>query len=243
MAIPSRYRKILTDEKWGDAFGRKATIDDILAYVLTHWQLLQKHPPADLLPAKSEPTITKFFGLSLRKNARAAGVTGYFVPENPVADINEIKQELESRGRTDLTYFSDNIDPPLDFVFEFKKLKSKPGAKSSRLSYYKDGVRRFVDGIYGREAEFGFMVALVASSTDKPEILHGLKQGIQNPDMEALLKMIKDAKGNTVVSPANSFTACHFETAHGREHVENCADIVLGHIILCHGGTTPDPSK
>lgn len=236
MAIPSRHRKILTDEKWSKAFGRKANIDDILAYILKHWQQLQIHPPADLLSNKSEPTITKFFGLSLRKNARAAGISGYFIPENPVADINEIKQELQSRGRTDLTYFSDNIDPPLDFVFEFKKLKSKPGAKTSRLSYYKDGVRRFVNGIYGREAEFGFMVALVASSAEKPEILNGLKQGIQVPDMESLLKMIKDGKGNTVVAPANSFKACHFETSHGREHIADCSDIVLGHIILCHGG-------
>lgn len=235
MAIPSRYKTILSDEKWGEAFGRKNTVQDVIDYIQHHWGKLQLHPTPDLQPTELEPSITKYFGLSLRQNARTAGISGYFVPENPVAQVNEIKRELESRGRTDLTYFSDSIDPPLEFVLEFKKLKPNPGAKSSRRAYYNDGVMRFVNGIYAREADFGFMVGLIACKSDKPEILKGLQIGIQIPDTESKLKMIKDGRGKTVVSPSIKFKNCHFETAHGRDHVEECSDVLLGHFILCHG--------
>lgn len=235
MAAPSRYKTILSDNKWDAAFGRQTSVQEVLNYVQRHWTELQAHPAPDLQPTKPEPTITKYFAISLRSNARNAGITGYFIPENPVAQINEVKQELESRGRTDVTYVSDSINPPLEFVLEFKKLKLKPGAKSSRLSYYKDGVLRFVNGIYAREAEIGFMVGLIASKADKPEILKGLQQGIQNPDMESMLKMIKDENGKTVVTPGHRFVTCSFETAHGRDHIKECSDVLLGHVMLCHG--------
>jgi hypothetical protein len=235
MAIPSRYDAILNDNKWDAAFGRQASVQEVLNYVQHHWSELQTHPAPDLQPTKPEPTITKYFAISLRTNARNAGITGYFIPENHVAQINAVKQELESRGRTDVTYVSDSINPPLEFVLEFKKLKLKPSAKSSRLSYYKEGVLRFVNGIYAREAEIGFMVGLITSKADKPEILKGLQQGIQNPDMQSMLKMIKDEDGKTVVAPGHRFTTCHFETAHGRDHINNCSDVLLGHVMLCHG--------
>lgn len=235
MAVQSRYKAILSDNKWDTAFGRQASVQEVLNYVQQHWTELQAHPAPDLQPTKPEPTITKHFAISLRANARNAGITGYFIPENLVAQINAETRELESRGRTDVTYVSDSIDPPLEFVLEFKKLKPKSGAKSSRLSYYKDGVLRFVNGIYAREAEIGFMVGLVASKADKSEILEGLQQGIQNPDIESMLKMIKNGDGKTVVAPGHRFTTCYFETAHGREHIEKCSDVLLGHIVLCHG--------
>lgn len=222
------------DSKWNEAFGRKARIDDVLAYILKHWKQLQKNPPADMLAGKSEPTITKYFGLSLRKNARAEGITGYFVPENPVADIDEVKKELESRGRTDLTYYSDSIDPPLDFVFEFKKLKSKSGAKASRDSYYKEGALRFVNGIYGKGTEFGFMVALVANISDKAALLKNLQEDLKDSKMEDLLYLVKDEEGNSIVAPATTFSDCHFETLHSRGHLGDCSNILLGHVILCH---------
>jgi hypothetical protein len=234
MTVPSRFKALLTDEKWDAAFGRQNTVQDVLNYIQQHWKALQSNPPSDLLPNASEPKITKYFCLSLRQNAIAAGITGYFVPENLVGDIDEIKKELTSRGRTDIMYFSNNIHPALEIVLEFKKLKLKPGGKSSRLSYCKDGVLRFVNGIYARKGDFGFMVGLIASKADKPEILKSLQQAIQNPDMETLLKMIKDEHGKTVVYPGSKFTACHFETAHGRDHVEECSDVLLGHFMLCH---------
>jgi hypothetical protein len=235
MAVQSRYKAILSDNKWDTAFGRQASVQEVLNYVQQHWTELQVHPAPDLQPTKLEPTITKHFAISLRVNARNAGITGYFIPENHVAQINAVTRELESKGRTDVTYVSDSINPPLEFVLEFKKLKPKQGAKSSRLSYYKDGVLRFVNGIYAREAEIGFMVGLIASKADKSEILEGLQQGIQNPDIQSMLKVIKDGDGKTVVAPGHRFTICHFETAHSRDHIEKCNDVLLGHLVLCHG--------
>lgn len=235
MVATSRYRAILSDDKWNAAFGRQVSVQEVLNYVQSHWADLQSNPVPDLHPTKPEPTITKYFAISLRGNARNAGITGYFIPENPVAQINSVKQVLELKGRTDITYVSDSINPPLEFVLEFKKLKLKSGAKSSRLSYYKDGVLRFVNGIYAREADIGFMVGLIASEADKPTILKELKQDIQDPGMESMLKMIKDENGKTVVALGNRFVTCNFETAHERDHIKECSDVLLGHVMLCHG--------
>ncbi|WP_334108400.1 hypothetical protein [Methylobacillus sp.] len=233
MSTPSRYSGILTGDEWDVAFGRKDNVHIVIEFIQSHWSDLLAHPVPDLDPKESEPKITKFFALSLRKNARTFGITGYFAIEDPVAVINDMK--LESKGRTDITYVSDRLEPPLNVVLEFKKLKSKPGANTSRLEYFKNGVLRFVNGIYGRDADIGFMVGLIASKADKPEILSGLQHGIQNPDMQKTLKMIKDGSGKTVVVPGAKFTTCHFETAHGRDHVPGCKDVLLGHFMLCHG--------
>lgn len=237
MAAPSRYHTVLSNEHWDAAFGRQSTIEDVLEYILAHWQQLHRRPPADMVFSESEPHITKFFGLSLRKNARAHGIFGYFVPENPVGDIDEIRQVLESRGRTDLTYTTDRLEHPLEFVMEFKKLKSSKSAKggnASRKAYCADGMLRYVDGIYARDFDLGFMVGLVEFSSQVPDAINGLKRAIQQPDMERLLKLIKDPKGQiTVATKKLVFKSCDFETRHARDHVGQ-SDVLLGHIVLAH---------
>ncbi|MDO9199772.1 MAG: hypothetical protein Q7J58_20470 [Hydrogenophaga sp.] len=224
----------MSDEHWGRAFGRQATIQNVLEFVVTHWQQLQKRPPPDMEFSQSEPHITKYFGLSLKKSARAHGIFGFFVPEHVVGDIDEVRQVLESRGRTDLTYLSDRIDPPLEFVLEFKKMKSQTGANASRLAYCKDGMLRFVNATYARNEEVGFMVALVACDADLPGLLDGLKRAIQQPDMARLLRSIANPKGRTTLTASDLvFQACNFETRHARDH-KGQKDVVLGHIMLAH---------
>lgn len=234
MKAPSRFHRAMSDEHWGKAFGRQATIQNVLEFVVAHWQQLQKRPPADMEFSQSEPHITKYFGLSLKKSARAHGIFGFFVPEHVVAEIDELRQVLESRGRTDITFLSDRIDPPLEFVLEFKKMKSQAGANASRLAYCKDGMSRFVDAVYARDEEVGFMVALVASEDDLPGVLDGLKRAIQQPDMARLLRSITNPKGRTTLTASDlAFEACNFETRHARDH-KGQKDVVLGHIMLAH---------
>ncbi len=236
MPASSRFYRAMSDEHWGKAFGRQTTIECVLEYVVAHWHRLQKRPPADMEFSQTEPHITRYFGLSLKKSARAHGIFGFFVPEHVVADIDEVRQVLESRGRTDITFLSDRIDPPLEFVLEFKKMKSLLGANASRLAYCKDGVSRFVDAVYARDEEVGFMVALVASSDDLPETLDGLKRAIQQPEMARLLRCITNPKGNTTLTVSDlAFKSCDFETRHARDH-KGQKDVVLGHIMLAHQG-------
>lgn len=234
MAAPSRYHQSLSDKHWQKAFGRQPAIQQVLEFVVTHWHQLQKRPPADMAFDQSEPRITKYFCRSLKKFARSHGIFGFFVPEQLVSDLDEVRQVLESRGRTDISYLSDRIDPPLEFVLEFKKMKSSTGANASRLAYCKDGMARFVDAIYARDEEIGFMVALVATSGDVQACVDGLKRALQQPDMERHLRSIRNPKGNTTVTVNGiAFTSCDFETRHARDHKEQ-KDVVLGHIVLAH---------
>jgi hypothetical protein len=83
-------------------------------------------------------------------SAVANGISAIFIVEHNVAEIDEIERELASRGRTDITYFSDALAPALEFVFECKKLVPPPSGKSSRPQYAEHGVLRFVNGIYAR---------------------------------------------------------------------------------------------
>lgn len=232
MTAPSRYHQVLNHDRWKQAFGRQETIGQVLQYVLDHWGQLQKNPPADMKFSNSEPKITYFFGISLRKNAMSHGITGQFSPEVPVADIN-IRQELDSRGRTDISYFSDRSDPPLDFVLEFKKMKVKPGGDASRLAYCKSGVLRFVNAIYARETDFGFMVGLVDTGSNRPVVLNALKRAIQNPDMVQLLRTIRHPNGDAISTIGLRFDHCDFETRHARDHVPR-QDVLVGHLLLVH---------
>lgn len=194
---------------------------------------LQKHPPVDINFSNTEPKITYFFGMSLRKNAMSNGITGLFTPEAPVADIHEIRQELESRGRTDISYFSDRTDPSIDFVLEFKKMKVRPGGDTSRLAYCKSGVMRFVDAIYAHETDFGFMVGLVDTANNRPIVLNALKRAIQNPHMAQFLKAIQHPNGDFISTANLNFSLSDFETRHGRDHVPR-QDVLLGHFLFVH---------
>jgi hypothetical protein len=233
MAAPSRYHQVLSDQHWQAAFGRQTSVESVLQYVLDHWARLQKHPPQDMKFSSHEPRITRFFALSLRKNARNHGISGLFTPEAMVGDIDEIKQELESPGRTDIHYFSDRTDPAINFVLEFKKLKLKPGGSKSRLEYCSSGVLRFVNATYARDTDFGFMVGLVDTQTNRRAILNALKGTIQHPDMVQLLKTIKTPSGQPIATADLKFSTSDFETRHGRDHVHR-SDVLLGHFLLTH---------
>lgn len=231
---PSCHHTLLTDPKWQAALGRKAGIDKVLSFVVEHWAQLQKHPPHDMASRQPEPKITKFFGVSLAKHAKAHGITGIFIPEHNVADIEEVTQELQSCGRTDITYFSDSINPPLELVFEFKKLKGEKGGKALRAKYCSHGVVRFVNGIYARGADVGFMVGLIEKNADGSEVISSLSRTLQGSDMRTFLRMITDSSGKVVTVPPATFAQCEFETRHARDHAKNCPNMVLGHLILTH---------
>lgn len=233
VALP-RHLSLLSDSKWQAALGRQSSVAKILDFVVTHWMKLQSNPPNDMNFAQPEPKITKYFGNSLFKNANANGITGIFIPEHPIADVDEIKQELDKRGRTDLTYFSNDTAPALMFIFEFKKLKPAKLGKNSRRKYAEDGVIRFVNGIYGRGADLGFMVGIVDHESDLESISESLSRMFQEPDMRGFLRMIANERGKYITSPATSFKACNFETSHARDHAKDCPDIVLGHLFLSH---------
>lgn len=233
MAAPSRYHQVLSDKQWQDAFGRQTSVDAVLKYVRDHWALLQKHPPQDMKFSNKEPTITKYFAISLRKNAKTYGISGLFTPEASVADIDEVRQELGSRGRNDILYYSDRADHPIEFVLEFKKLKLKPGGKQSRLDYCGSGIMRFVNAIYARDTDFGFMVGLIEDESSRVTIVNALKSAIQNPDMLQLLKAIANPSGQAISSTDLKFAGSDFETRHSRDHVPR-PDVLLGHFFLVH---------
>ncbi|MBI1422435.1 MAG: hypothetical protein GC149_03140 [Gammaproteobacteria bacterium] len=235
MRVPSRHRELFAGEKWQAAFGRKEAIEKIVSYVCSHWARLQKYPTGDIVFSQSEPKITKYFCQSLRAHALSHGITGIFIPEHPVAKLDELNKTLGNRGRTDITYFSDRQSPALEIVFEFKKLKLSSRGKISRSQYCDAGMIRFVNGIYTPNDEIGFMVGLVENETDSASISASLQRMLQHPDTRSLLRMVSDNKGKVVTSPALRFMRCHFETHHARDHVEECPDILLGHLILSHG--------
>lgn len=234
MAVRSRYKSVLTSEKWNAAFGRKTTVERVLTYMIDHWNALQKCPPPDMQWSQPEPKITRYYACSLYKNCRSHGIDGIFIPEHATSDIDEEKQELSSRGRTDMTYFSEKLEHEIEIDIEIKKLKTDVGAKNSRGLYCTQGALRFVNGIYAKQADLGFMIALVESSCKMKEVTNGIKAGIQEKPMSQLLRTLALPNGKTVASPGEVFKICSFETRHARDHITKRTDMLLGHIILAH---------
>jgi hypothetical protein len=232
MTAPSRYHQVLGQDRWQKAFARRESVEVVLEYVAKHWQDLQRHPPKDMMFSNKEPVITYFFGISLRRNALNHGITGQFTPEAPVADIS-IKMELEAKGRTDIAYFSNAQAPALDFVLEFKKLAAPKSGRESRSQYCDSGILRFVNAVYARETDFGFMIGLIERQADHAAIVNNLKRAMQNPSMKQLLRMIASPSGSTVVTDDLKFSTSEFETRHARDHVPR-EDVLLGHLMLVH---------
>ena len=241
MTIPSRHKAVLNNERWNKAFGRQPTIDSVLEYVVAHWKIMQRHPAPDMAFSAKEPSITQYFCTSLAKNAKNSGIFGFFIPERVVGKIDEARQVLESRGRTDISYLTDRLEHPLEIVMEFKKLKPSKSAKGgnvSRKAYCADGMFRFVEGIYAEDCDVGLMVGLVEFTSLLPDTINGLKRAIQNPDMERILRCIENPDGKTTVTSKDLiFKSCEFETRHARDHVRQ-PDVLLGHLILAHQSDT-----
>jgi hypothetical protein len=89
MVARSRHAAVLQNGQWELAFGRQTTIEDVLQYMITHWQRLQKYPDGDMRFSEPEPRITKFFALALQKHGRTYGIDGIFIPELPRGEVNE----------------------------------------------------------------------------------------------------------------------------------------------------------
>lgn len=230
--IPPRHNALWIHPKWDAALGRRTTIEDVLAYIKTHWVQLQQHPPREMMFSENEPKITKYFRLSLRANKTLHGITGFFTAEDEVGKINTETQEVGDRGRTDITYNSDRIDPPLTIVFEFKKLKLV--GENIRRNYCTNGMGRFVSGIYAEGDDVAFMIGLVQKESTGSQMLLSLQQAIQKPAMVGKLRLIQYPKGSFITTSPKSFSISDFETQHARDHVANCPDMLLGHFLLFH---------
>ncbi len=235
MAIPSRYESVLASELWRAAFGRQSTIDRVLKYIVAHWTELQErgHAIDDMRWKQPEPKISRFFATSLRKHMRQHGIDGFFVAEHPNPEIDDVTQQLRSSGRTDITYLSQTRGHDLEIDIECKKLKYSTGAKESRALYCNQGVMRFVDGLYAKNTDIGFMIAFVESPDCLKDALDGVKTGMQEKPMVQRLRTLAK-NGKTLVAPGTTFPICDFETRHARDHVENRADVLVGHIVLAH---------
>lgn len=229
---PPRHNALFAHPKWDAALGRHTTIEDVLVYIKTHWTELQRRPPREMRYSEKEPKITKYFRLSLRANKTSHGITGFFSAEDDVGKINAETQEISDRGRTDITYSSDRIDPPLNIVFEFKKLKLV--GENLRRNYCDNGMGRFVSGIYAEDDDVAFMIGLVQKQSAVSQMLSSLQLVIQNPEMVRILRLIQGSQGSYLAINPKHFSICDFETQHARDHVANCPDVLLGHFLLFH---------
>ena len=232
MNIRSRHGSLWLDPKWEAALGRRTSVEEILSFVQSHWRDVQKGPAPEMGPSDHEPKITKRFRLWLNKGKSRHGISGYFIAEDEVGNLDVDTGKVSDAGRTDIAYVSDRIDPPLKIVFEFKKLK--PQGKDVRREYCGSGVARFVQGVYSRDDDIAFMVGMVKKQADGPLILDALKRALQDSNMISLQRIILNSTEGAVTISDKSFNECDFETQHARDHLKDCPDILLGHFLLFH---------
>lgn len=234
MVVRSRHAAVLKKGQWDSAFGRQMTVEKVLQYMTDHWNASQKRPPADMRYAQPEPKITKYFAKSLQKHRLANGIDGIFIPEFINPEIDDELQILTSRSRTDLTYYNEKVEPYIQIDLEFKKLKAYPGAKTSRNQYIKDGLIRFVNGLYAQSTQVGFMVGLIEKTEQVEEIVGGMKQSMQEKSTGQFVRILAKRDGMTIESTGKEFAPCEFETRHARDHVPNRDDVLIGHLFLVH---------
>lgn len=219
------------DPGWQGAFGKNDAIADVLSCVQKHWAHLQPKSLEHMDFKSTEPRITKRFRLWLNKSKQTFGLSGFFVAEDEVGELDEVTGKVAKPGRTDITYFSDRCDPPLKIIFEFKKLK--PSTKKDITHYCEGGIQRFVNGTYGPDNTIAFMVGLIKNQSTQTLILDGLRSGIQK-HFSIQQRILPDGTYGAITLKGKLFPSCDFETSHARNYKPNCPDILLGHFLLSH---------
>ena len=190
-------------------------ISDVLAYVVSTWDWLQRTFPATVSFDSDEPELTDNLceALEDRDRRRVNGIDCDFQAENW-----EFRRGPDGRvtriARTDVRVILGAPGTP-HLVLEFKKLD---GSTDGRWRYCFDGMNRFVEGKYAVGHPHGVMCGF--SPNDLTGEAAALAAYIAQEEYARRLRCISDGAGRVVAAPSQANPACaEFDTNHDRSGV------------------------
>lgn len=192
------------------------------------WRILAEKPRPDFNPKTNEPDLTKALKMYVENvTARERGLLGMWAAENVIGDIDPETGKIIEERRTDIVYGWNNESKSIQIVFEFKRLGKQKRHRTHYLG--KNGLGRFVSGIYSRRQSVAAMVGILLDP--EHEVVPFLRKAFEDADLAADLRLRPTAAGAPLVRPSSLFMAADFDTEHERD-----ADLAPthGHIRVSH---------
>lgn len=200
-------------------------------HLVNTWHLATRAYPHKFKPSIRENKITEFLWNQIHRASAAAKLTGKWTYEDPQVIFDAGGDEVISRTRSDITYFSDRQKPTLFLVFEFKKLKDQ---NTSRATYQgDDGMMRFVDGYYCVGWPYAVMVGMIIG--DVHECVNNLKRSLNVAGTRSALCMGPDNAVYVRVPSTLLDPSAEFDTEHRRptsQAPSGNGTTTLSHIFL-----------
>jgi hypothetical protein len=180
---------------------------------------------------RREPELTELLCEQIRavfkERTKLTGQWSYERRKGKIVKTGKKSLAVANRKRTDIEYFSDRPTPPLELIFEFKKLDH---TLARRKVYAGDeGMLRFVTGDYSVKQPVAVMVGILSGT--EAACVPPLKTFLEKENMRKMLKMAPSPQP-CITAPSEIFDpAAHFDTIHERE-----PELAPPHgsITLCH---------
>lgn len=186
----------------------------------------------------TEPHLTRVLKDHVeRVTAPKHGLLGMWATESVQNETNFHTGELVDERRTDIVYGWNNDKIGIQLVFEFKKLNRLAGSQNQYLG--KNGLGRFVSGIYGRGQPIAVMVGILEDPRN--QVIPKLIGKLSGRNMIANLRLCLRSNGKVIEQPSRLFPEAKFDTKHKKDTkiVPNQVTILIAHLFLEFGYTTP----
>ena len=202
-----------TATDWLNAFPLHSAIDASEA-ILRGWNDLASMPHSKFNRRTHEPALTKQLKVYIENYiAYEHGLLGMWAAEDIIGDIDPQTGELVEERRTDIVYGWNNNSYKFELVFEFKRLRK---GKPDRNQYLgKNGLARFVTGLYSRHQAIAAMVGVLLA----PEIsiVPAIRKSLGDPTVATALRLRNDPSGMPYSDPSTLFPKAVFDTEHDRD--------------------------
>ena len=223
-------RRSVPVSSWLTAFPLRPAIEAVEA-ICESWQVLTVPPRPGFHPKKREPSLTRTLKAHVENvTARQRGLLGMWATESVINRIDPDTAELIEERRTDIVYGWNDAARSIQLVFEFKKLDRHSRARNKYLG--KDGLGRFVTGIYSRSQPVAAMVGILLDTFD--EVVPALRNALGNAATAAALRLCQLPNGDFYDRPSRLFPAADFDTEHERppDLAPNHGTIRVAHLFL-----------
>ena len=202
------------------------------------WRVLSSEWRPRFHPEINEPHLTRVLKAYVeRVTSQKYGLMGMWATEAVLNEMDFRTGELIEERRTDIVYGWNDEEVSIQIVFEFKKLDRS--ARSRNLYLGKEGLERFVTGIYGQDQPVAVMVGILKDPEN--QIIPPLRCALANAKIVTSLRLKPTSDGHFYFRPSLLFPEANFDTEHerGTDLAPSQGTIRIAHLFLAFGYTKP----
>jgi len=229
---------VTTKNDWLGAFPLRPATDAVNA-LCESWKVLAAQYRPHFHPKSGEPNLTRVLKAHVENvTARERGLLGMWSTEGVINRVEFKTGELLEERRTDIVYGWNDERVGIQLVFEFKKLNRL--ARSRRHYLGENGLRRFVEGLYGGRQPVAAMVGILIDPFESS--VPALREALSDATLGPPLRLRRETVERPYDRPSRLFPGtADFDTEHDRpaELAAVHGAIRVAHLFLEFGYATP----